>query len=459
MNKAATAALSGFVLVALGTGLWFAGQHSPPQNSGNSHAAVKDPGLRTGPAGAGGPISGLDPATDLAAFMEGQKRFSEVDGLANGLGPRFNAESCAQCHAQPSLGGSSPLVNPQVDAATHLGAKNQVPSFITSSGPVREARFKKNADGTADGGVHDLFVITGRSDLPAGNTCAIKQDDFARELSKGNVSFRIPTPVFGAGLIEAIPDSAIVANKAADSQTKKSMGIEGHENKTAGHANHSGNDGTITRFGWKAQNKSLQIFAGEAYNVEQGVTNELFPTEREESAPCNFNTLPEDHTNFDKTGATDVPSDVVMFAEFMNKLAPPAAVNQDNPQVMRGRAVFAETGCAMCHTPAMRTGKASTPALSNQEVRLYSDLLVHHMGKGLNDGITQGNAGPDEFRTAPLWGVGQRTFFLHDGRTSDLLEAIRQHASPGSEANRVVKKFEDLSDADMQALLVFLRSL
>ena len=124
-------------------------------------------------------------------------------------------------------------------------------------------------------------------------------------------------------------------------------------------------------------------------------------------------------------------------------------------------------GCAFCHTPSLSTGKAiasgsatrPSVALSNQPVHLFSDLLVHHMGQGLADGITQGGAGPDEFRTAPLWGVGQRVFFLHDGRTTDLVDAIRDHKSRGSEANRVIDRFNKLSTQEQQQIIDFLRSL
>jgi len=134
---------------------------------------------------------------------------------------------------------------------------------------------------------------------------------------------------------------------------------------------------------------------------------------------------------------------------------------------VNGRALFLKTGCALCHTPTLRTGKAiasgsskvPSAALSDQPVNLYSDLLVHHMGKGLGDSITQGGAGPDEFRTAPLWGVGQRIFFMHDGRTTDLVEAIAAHSSPHSEANRVVQKFKRFKTNEQQDILNFLRSL
>jgi CxxC motif-containing protein (DUF1111 family) len=129
--------------------------------------------------------------------------------------------------------------------------------------------------------------------------------------------------------------------------------------------------------------------------------------------------------------------------------------------------VFMNIGCALCHTPAMKTGASiasgsylgASVALSNQTAHLFSDLAVHHMGSRLADGITQGAAGPDEFRTAPLWGVGQRVFFLHDGRTSNMIQAILDHAGPGSEANQVVQNYMQLSPQQQQDLINFLRSL
>jgi hypothetical protein len=159
------------------------------------------------------------------------------------------------------------------------GAGNDVPSFIKKDGPVREARFQFNQDGTADGGVHALFTITGRNDAPG---CFLQQPDFRTAVARQNVIFRIPTPLFGAGLIEAIDDDAILANLMAHSARKYGLGIRGRP-KMTGRPNTSGNDGTITRFGWKAQNKSLELFSGEAYNVEQGVTSDLFPQERDEA--------------------------------------------------------------------------------------------------------------------------------------------------------------------------------
>jgi len=448
--------------------------------SGQSKTGPVDPGVRGGPAGAGAPLNGLT-ADEAAFFQDGLARFTEVEvvtnGANNGLGPRFNSNQCLSCHAQPNAGGSSPARNPQLQIATLNGAKNTVPWFITQSGPIREARFKRSSNGAKDGEVHDLFVITGRTDAPG---CNITQPDFLpagdpRTGQRGNrnIIFRIPTPLFGGGLIEAIPDSAILANMASDATTKSKLRISGHANAhLSGNVNLSANDGTITRFGWKAQNKSLLMFAGEAYNVEMGISNQLFPQERDETPGCLFNATPEDTLNFTTTPVTTgnsntaVISDIEAFADFMRMLAPPTPAPA-TPSSESGRSRFAKIGCAECHTPSFTTGKmiasgsstSPSAALSNQTANLFSDLLVHHMGEGLADGITQGGAGPDEFRTAPLWGVGQRVFFLHDGRTSNLVEAIRAHRSRASEANKVIERFNKLSVQEQQEIIDFLRSL
>ncbi len=421
--------------------------------------AARDPGVRTGPAGAGGMLDGLT-ALEQQLFSAGQDQFQEVQSVQGtipqtepGLGPRFNLDSCAGCHAQPDVGGTSPAMNPQVDVATKEGASNEIPFFITKDGPVREARFISNPNGTPDGGVHALFTITGRSDAPG---CALAQPDFLAAAARQNLIFRIPTPTFGAGLIEAIDDATILDNMRANRVLKQSLGIQGRPNR-------SGNDGTITRFGWKAQNKSLELFSAEAYNVEQGVTNEVFRQERDETPTCQFNATPENTTNFDAPNPLDVPSDVVKFAVFMRFLAPPTPV-LDTPSTIQGRQVFNDVGCTLCHTPTLHTGKVTSAALRDQDVNLYSDLLLHNMGSELADGISQGLAGGDEFRTAPLWGLGQRIFFLHDGRTSDLMEAIQAHAShggglPPSEADKVIAQFNRLPEADKQNILNFLRGL
>jgi CxxC motif-containing protein (DUF1111 family) len=363
---------------------------------------------------------------------------------------------------QPAVGGSSPAVNPQVGVATAFNSRNTVPSFITLNGPVREVRFKRKPNGSPDGGVHALFTIAGRADS-TGNAsgCNIQQEDFAGQVARNNVSFRIPTPVFGTGLIENISDGVLRANLAADSTRKSRAGISGRFNT-------NGNDGTITRFGWKAQNISMLVFSGEAYNVEMGITNEAFTTEREENGACQYASLPNDITGVDGAAGVDSLSSIEKFAIFMRLLdAPRPSATQPGgaDSIGRGRQIFAAVGCSLCHTPQMTTGNSSVQALNKQPVTLYSDLALHQMGPRLADSIQQGAAAGDEFRTAPLWGLGQRIFFLHDGRTSDLVQAIQQHASDGnrefgaSEANRVVAAYSGLSERNKQDMLNFLRSL
>ncbi len=447
-------------------------------------AGPTDPGVRHAPTdnSTPQPLAGLGP-DEMTFFLDGMARFnfievvsggSAAEGTGNGLGPRFNSNQCASCHLQPNVGGSSPPINPLPAIAAADGATNTVPWFIVSHGPIREARFVQT-NGVKDGGVHDLFVVSGRTDA---GTCNITQPNFlpagnplTGQGGNSNIVFRIPTPMFGAGLIEAIPDSVIIANMRANAAVKSQAGVQGHTNAIqGGNVNMSGNDGTVTRFGWKAQNKSLLMFAGEAYNVEMGVSNQLFPQERDESPACRtYPSTPEDTDNMPltvSTSAVGVLSDIEAFANFMRLLAPPAPA-PSTASTVNGRAEFANVGCALCHTPSMTTGRAiasgsstiPSPALSNKQVNLFSDLIVHHMGQGLADGISQGAAGPDEFRTAPLWGVGQRVFFLHDGRTRDLLAAIEAHDSTGSEANSVIQRFNALNGSQQQDVLNFLRSL
>jgi CxxC motif-containing protein (DUF1111 family) len=461
-------------------------------SGGGSGGKTLDPGPRGGAAGAGGPLPGLS-QDELNFFTAATDVFNEVETVAQGLGPRFNLDSCGGCHSQPAAGGSSPATNPQVAGSTTAGAKNTLPSFITANGPVREARFVRNPDGTPDGGVHDLFVITGRSDAAG---CNIQQPNFAAAVAANNVIFRIPTPTFGLGLVEAVPDSGLQAAFAAGAQQRRSLGISGSFNR-------NGNDGTITRFGWKAQNKSLMIFAGEAYNVEMGVTNDNFPNERENDPNCQFNNLPESTTNLvNKTNsvsqASDFSSDIVNFTAFMRFLAPPTPATSTTPaaqstsgtqvaaataatavaaaagtpssststtstsstaSVTQGQQVFANVGCQACHAMNQTTGKSAMTGQSNVTFQPFSDFAVHDMGTRLADNVSQGNANGRQFRSAPLWGAGQRIFFLHDGRTSDIYQAIQDHASQGSEANGVIRNFNLLSLSDQQAVVNFLRSL
>ncbi|HEV7514379.1 MAG TPA: di-heme oxidoredictase family protein [Candidatus Acidoferrum sp.] len=458
--------------------------------------AQKDPGPRPGTAGGGGPYPALN-ANEQNFFNQAFLRFREVNSVSgtiepgNGLGPTFNGNSCAMCHAQPAIGGAgpgsispqNPVPNPQVSLATLDGASNSVPSFITPDGPVREARFVRNPDGSLDGGVHGLYTIAGRTDAPG---CTLAQPDFVKQVAASNVIFRIPTSLFGLGLVENTPDAALRANLAATRAARFQLGIDGTFNT-------NGNDGTITRFGWKAQNKSLLLFAGEAYNVEQGVSTELFPNERSAVPGCVFNTTPEDSSNILNGNpaspnfgtligtVSDMLADFENFAVFM-RLSAPATPAPPTPSTQNGSNLFNKVGCALCHSPSLTTAASVFTGMGGVTYQPYSDFALHHMGSGLADGINQGAAGPDQFRTAPLWGAGQRLFFLHDGRASDLLDAIKDHSSSdhgisgdddcrrqhdrrsdqrncGSEADAVIRNFKLLSPSQIQDILNFLRSL
>jgi CxxC motif-containing protein (DUF1111 family) len=464
---------------------------------GLTFAQLKDPGVRKGdingqPVATGVTTTNPLPLAsvtanpnDLAFFTTGLKQFSEhqtVTGDNPGLGPRFNLDTCGGCHSQPTVGGSSPASaifpnigpNPQsqvINNGVVMSSTNGIPYFVLPDGPVREARFPFffNTSGEArrnapNGGVEDLFTVSGRSDA---GSCSLQQPNFNTARDENNIIFRIPTPLFGAGLIGNIDDSTLLGNQAA--QVGNAFGIGGSFNR-------NGNDGTISRFGWKAQNKSLMIFAGEAYNVEMGITNELFTQDRplpeeelQTGLPLTCLNLamigyPEDITHSDQTTASTVTSDVGLFTVFMQFLdqptpALPPGVTQTS--VDNGRGFFTSVGCASCHTASLITQASRlTAGLSNATAKLFSDLEIHHMGVRLADNVSQGGAGGDQFRTSPLWGLGQRIFFLHDGRTTDLLQAIEAHASRGSESTRVEENFDNLLTTDQkQDLLNFLRSL
>jgi CxxC motif-containing protein (DUF1111 family) len=175
--------------------------------------------------------------------------------------------------------------------------------------------------------------------------------------------------VFGLGLVEAITDGALRKNLAESPSQKEGLGISGRLNT-------NGNDGTVTRFGWKAQNKSLHIFAGEAYNVESGITNHLFPQERAEGVDCMYNDTPEDSLGFED-GAAD---DLILFSAFMRFSAPPER-GATTEAVSAGEQIFMRVGCQHCHTPTLQTPHHAIAALSEKDVPLYSDLALHNMAR------------------------------------------------------------------------------
>lgn len=490
---------------------------------------VFDPGPRPGAptAGAGFPIPGL-PSDQATFWFDGLLKFGTTvtpnganDAHGNptlfGLGPSFNGESCFQCHSQPAIGGTSPQNNPQITAASDHGAINQIPIFLSTNGPIREARFIQNPDGSLDGGVHELFTVQGRDDAVG---CNIPQTDFTPQINNNNIIFRIPIATFGEGFVENTTDQSFISNLAFVIGAKVNRGIRGRFNT-------NGNDGTITRFGWKAQNKSMLLFAGEAANVELGMTNEIFTNEKTVATGCPPNFTPEDNTHViipsgptAGDDASQISSNIENFAIFMRLNAVPIPCDfrsgQDSngnslckplgASAANGKAIFGTLiptvvngvvqppkigiGCVLCHADTFTTNTSNLAPLSNTTFAPFSDYAIHHMGSNLADGVSQGQAGPDEFRTQPLWGVGQRIFFMHDGRDNNIIQAVLDHESAGSvcttvnsvsetvtvngqsksipskktqtcgsEANLVIEKFRTLTISQKQDLINFLRSL
>jgi Di-haem oxidoreductase, putative peroxidase len=474
-----------------------------------------------------------------------------------GLGPSFNATSCFQCHSQPTVGGSSPNKNtpgfpngnPQVGDAPTQAQFSAVSGFIAADGPVREVRFPTAVAGDAAtfrapvraGSVAELYVIKGRSDAPA--NCQIAQEDFATQVTNKNVIFRIPIPTYGEGFVENTPDNNLEGNLSQADAIAANTNIFNPALGIKGEFNRSGNDQTISRFGWKAQNKSLLMFAGEAANVEMGVTNELFPNERTiGNNQCAPNFEPEDqvvvpplqnppavgsglddprdintilsNANFGPPGvASDISSNIENFAVFMRLNASPSQCNWNSglngsgaaqclaldAAALRGKALFGSLdpgiagsftsstaaaagtpksiGCVLCHSDFLRTTTSMTLELNNAVFHPFSDFALHLMDSGLADGVTQGEASSADFRTAPLWGIGQRLFFMHDGRARNLLDAIKAHAPNAGasaanctaamgEACQVIVLFNNLpatsgtnGTPSQEDILKFLRSL
>jgi CxxC motif-containing protein (DUF1111 family) len=422
---------------------------------------VQDPGVRGGAANVGGMLPQLT-AAEQGYFTDGLTNFSAAVAVPQGLGPVFNENQCSSCHAQPAGGGGAPTTNPLFSVYQLSGAQNVMPSFETTTGPPLVARFPFMSDGvTPDGTVHQLFTITGRSDAQA---CSILQPTWPT-----NVALHQPLPVFGDGFLEIYDNTTLTANMSAVcAQTQ--FGV-------CGTPNISGNDGSVLRLGWKAQWRGVTLAAGEEYNVESGVTNEFFPTELNQTPGCQLNPIPESGTNFNGlNGQPDqfvgAPTRMGLFMRFSAGPTPVAF----NAAAQNGQQQFINIGCATCHTfpgsnPNMVTPLSAVVPLSRAAPNAYTDLMLHHMGPCLADGIVFGSAQGDMFRTPPLWGDGKRIFFMHGGvngtglLTTNLLQAIQNHFClqnsqyQASEANTVINNFNALSPTNQQDILDFIRDL
>jgi CxxC motif-containing protein (DUF1111 family) len=371
------------------------------------------------------PLAGLTPAQQ-AAFDAGLEEFEEKETPEEGLGPVFNGTSCAECHSVPSVGGFEPNVG--VARETRIGRRvNGVFDPLDGTGPGKVNR---------GGGLLQQRAIN----LP---TCTQLTGEIVPQEAT-IVSLRNTTPLFGAGLIEAIPEATITTrgnggrpNRVVNPDTKRTE---------------------LGRFGWKAQVATLHQFAGDAYLNEMGITNPSFPHENlPQGQPmppgCDLAPTP------DPTALEDNGAGVQGFTDFMTFLAP-APRRTITDQVQRGEKVFSSDmsvggiGCASCHVPTMMTGPNAVGALSNKPVNLYSDLLLHDIGT--EDGIEQGLAKGTEFRTAPLWGLSRRDRFMHDAKSNKIEDAILRH---DVEAKTSRDKFVGLPQAQRDDLLAFLNSL
>lgn len=381
--------------------------------------AVPNQGIaQGGPPPVGGPLPGLTPA-EAQRFNAGRNEFLQNETPQLGLGPVFNGVSCVQCHGAGAPGGASPNLGVSVVRRIAGFVGGQYSDLEEFGGSLLQARSLRE--------IIPNYPVPPEVVPPQASI----------------VSRRITTPVFGNGLMEAIPESQILARQDPFDQNQD--GISGRANMIF---NPETNQLEVGRFGWKCQVSSVHIFAGDAYLNEMGITSPTFP---EEVRPQGQNLPP---------GADNVPDpedpngvQVNRLTDFMRFIAPPPTL-PGAPQL--GRDTFNAIGCGSCHTPTMTTGPNATAALSNQPVNLYSDLLLHDMGSGLADGIRQGLATGFEFRTAPLWGVRFRPVLMHDGRATTIDQAIRMH---NGEARTTMGRYISLSRNNQQALLDFVRSL
>ena len=364
----------------------------------------------------GDPLVGITP-TEFTEFRLGLEDFTEVETPEDGLGPAFNATSCAACHNVPAIGGTSLVLE------TRAAYRNAAGAFDA-------------LDASGNTLMH-LFSVPQHTCQPV------------MPADVNIVARRAPIPVFGAGLVEAISDDTLLALE--DPFDRDGNGVAG---RAAIITDVATGDRRVGRFGWKAQQATLLAFSGDAYRNEMGITNDLFPKEfafgmtDEQLKRCDLRPDPEDVRN-PVTRRRGIDN----FEAFMRFLAPVSRGPVD-ATVRDGERVFSAIGCAACHVPALMTGPNANPIFHRKSVPLFSDLLLHDIGTG--DGIQQGAARPDEMRTPALWGLRHRRPFLHDGSAFTIEDAIQRHQR---EADLARRGFLQLPLDDRQRLLAFLRSL
>ena len=364
----------------------------------------------------GDPIPGLTPV-EFEEFRLGLDDFLEVETPEEGLGPAFNGTSCAVCHNVPAVGGTS------VVSEIRAGRRGPRGEFLALD-PSGESLFH-------------LFSVPNHSCqpvIPAEATI---------------VARRVPIPLFGAGLVEAIPDETLL--DLEDPADRNRDGISGRASIVTDRAT---GERRVGRFGWKAQHATLLTFGADAYRNEMGITNEVFPQEvavgvsRDRMRVCDPIPDPEDVKD-PRTERRGIDN----FASFMKFLAP-LGRGPLGEATITGEQVFGTLGCAACHIPSLTTGPSANPLFNRRSVQLFSDLLLHDVGTG--DGIQQDGGASEEIRTPALWGVRLRRPLLHDGSAATIEDAVRRHAG---EAELARRGFDESASEARAALLAFLRSL
>jgi len=364
----------------------------------------------------GDPLAGLD-AADMIRFTQGQEDFEEEDGVDEGLGPIFNESACVTCHNAP-VGGTTGRIE------TRFGRmiSGHFDPMANQGGSLMQDHaigLVQSADGPY---TYVAEVVPAEATIRTG---------------------RLTTPLFGLGLVDAVPDAQLLALAQWEARiTPWTRGVPNMvtEIKTGGVR--------VGRFGWKAQVPTLHQFAGDAYLNEMGITSPEFPNESDPQGNhdlLKYNPAP---------GMNDDGTDIQKAADFMTLLGPPpraarTALTDD------GARVFRQIGCANCHVPTLTTGDSPVQAIAHRSFQPYSDFLLHDMGR-LGDGIAQGQASGRQMRTAPLWGLSARPAYLHDGRAKTPQEAILQHAGQGAIAR---DRYQNLDWRSRMSLIAFLRSL
>jgi len=395
---------------------------------------------------------------------------------SDGLGPLFNARACQRCHLKDGRGGPPAPGEPAVSMFLRLSIPPASEGARTALATRRKAVIPEPTYGTqlqnfsvqgllAEGRMTVAYeeVTVG---LAGGERAHLRKPRYGvAGLNYGPLhpetllSPRVAPPMIGVGLLEAIPEEDILAQ--ADPDDADGDGISGRPNRVWSDEH---GRAMLGRFGWKAGQPTVAQQAASAFRGDIGISSPLYRAPYGDCTPAQILCRRAPHggaAHEDTVEASAELFDVLVF--YSRNLAVPARRHVDDRQVLEGKRLFYQAGCSGCHTPKFVTRRDSIgPEQSFQLIWPYSDLLLHDMGEGLADGRPEGKASGREWRTPPLWGIGLtetvsgHTQFLHDGRARSLLEAVLWH---GGEAEAAKRRVADMSPAERDALIAFLRSL